>query len=368
MLHLLNTVLVFLLLQYSTGTFAEKRMVAALFAVHPMHVETVAWVADRKDLLAMFFLLSAMLAYVGHQKDRSRHLLLLTGGFFLLGLLSKPIVIVLPFLLILFDVWPLQRFAGPSRYRNERYGFVRIIKEKTGLLVLAAVSAAITLLAIQYWVPVASADLLPGKYEVLRAASAYGHYLYKLVWPADLTVQYPVFDMAAGGFRALVLLIVLFLVSVVAVLQRERFPLVFYRMVLVRDRAVSRLRDCPYRPVAGGGPVFLPCLHGTVCHPCVGGGSGEGKIRTGPMESHGCRECPAGPVRGHGPISRQLSGETTRPFIAICSRWTRTTSWRTTISEKFTSKRGGSTKPPVTGRSCSRSSPGTCGVCTIWAT
>jgi 4-amino-4-deoxy-L-arabinose transferase-like glycosyltransferase len=109
--HILNTLILFVVLQRMTGAMWKSGFVAALFALHPLHVESVAWIAERKDLLSAFFFLLTLLAYERYSRRESPWGYLLVVVLFGLGLLSKPMVVTLPFVMLLLDFWPLDRFA-----------------------------------------------------------------------------------------------------------------------------------------------------------------------------------------------------------------------------------------------------------------
>ncbi len=117
-LHALNAVLLFLLLSWCTGAVWKSAAVAALFAVHPLHVESVAWIADRKDALSTLFWLLTMLGYVWYVRSTSLARYMTMATSFSLGLMAKPMLVTLPFVLLLFDFWPLQR-SGMVRKRGE---------------------------------------------------------------------------------------------------------------------------------------------------------------------------------------------------------------------------------------------------------
>jgi hypothetical protein len=227
-LHCCNTLLVYLFLLTSSGARWKSCVVAALFAVHPLHVESVAWVADRKDLLACFFFLLSLLSYVHLKKGGRRIFRGFTVFFFVIGLMSKPSVIVLPVILLLLDVWPLGAAGRGERGITGKTAMAAAMKEKLGLFVLSIGSGIVTILALLHWDPKAFLRLVPGVTDVLRGAYAYGHYLLKTVWPADLTIRYPEF-VPTGEERALALasLVVLTLASILIYRTRDRFPWLF---------------------------------------------------------------------------------------------------------------------------------------------
>jgi Flp pilus assembly protein TadD len=198
-LHTANAVLLFLLLGGLTGTLWPSAVVAALFVVHPLHVESVAWAAERKDVLSTCFALGAALAYVGDVRRPGR------GGartaaplLFALALLAKPMPLTLPLLLLLLDWWPLGRWsptpggsastrAVPARWLPP----ARLWREKAPLLLLAGLSGIVT------WIAQSGAGATQGGAEIplpIRAANAalaYVGYLRKALWPHDLAAFYP---------------------------------------------------------------------------------------------------------------------------------------------------------------------------------
>jgi Flp pilus assembly protein TadD len=190
--HLLNTVLIFgLLLRATTARWASF-FVAAVFAVHPIHVESVAWIAERKDVLSMFFLLLTIAAYAWWTKHRTWQRYVLMSLAFVLGLLAKPMLVTLPCVLLLLDVWPLERVntdGGSLRKLLAPWG-PRLV-EKIPLFVLALVGAAGTMFVQLRMAAVADLAQLPLGHRVANAALSYATYLRKMAWPSDLSVFYP---------------------------------------------------------------------------------------------------------------------------------------------------------------------------------
>ena len=195
-IHALNAVLLCLVLTGMTGAMWRSAMVAALFAVHPVHVESVAWAAERKDVLSTFFWLLTMGLYAGYVRRPGGWRYLGVTLSFVLGLLSKPMLVTLPFVLLLLDFWPLGRLAsreppvaaaGPmSRERNPRP-----VLEKVPLLLLAAGSSLVTYLAQASKAAVPSLENLPLADRISNALISYVLYLAKTVWPTSLAVFYP---------------------------------------------------------------------------------------------------------------------------------------------------------------------------------
>ena len=181
-LHGVNAALVFWLLSAATGDRFRSGLVAALFCAHPMHVESVAWIAERKDLLSTLFGLGSLWAWVRQRKA-------LSLGAFALSLLAKPMLVTLPFVLLLLDFWPLRR----PRW---------LLLEKLPFFALSALSSAMTVLAQKEGGAVVTLDSLPPLLRVENALAAITAYLGKLVFPVGLSYFYPL-DVSGLGLRAL---------------------------------------------------------------------------------------------------------------------------------------------------------------------
>ncbi|MGA9643498.1 MAG: tetratricopeptide repeat protein [Terriglobales bacterium] len=205
LLHAINAAVLFLLLQSATGFTARSLMVAALFALHPVNVESVAWAAERKTVLSTFFFLLALLAYgwYARQPKVSRYALVFL--LFLLALMSKPQAIPFPFLLLLWDYWPLRRMAtssppplhnltaaAPQRPNASRFSFTFLVLEKQPLLLLAVASAVVTLIAqhaAHALRPFAAHRIMFIRIE--NALISYVRYVAISIWPSGLTLFYP---------------------------------------------------------------------------------------------------------------------------------------------------------------------------------
>jgi hypothetical protein len=179
--HALNTLLLFLLLAEATKDDRKSALVAALFAVHPLHVESVAWVAERKDLLAGTFFLWASIAHVRYAERGGAGDRLAVVLLFALGLMSKPTVVTLPFALLLLDHWPLRR----------RLPFRRLLLEKWPLFLLCAAGSAATLAAQNAGGALPPSGVYPFGARAANAFVAWATYLAKTAWPASLSVFYP---------------------------------------------------------------------------------------------------------------------------------------------------------------------------------
>ena len=232
--HAANTVLLFILLNYMTGAIWRSAFVAALFAWHPLHVESVAWASERKDVLSAFFWMVTLLCYARYAKGQGDSLsssssnthpssirnplsspfYLLALLFFACGLMSKPMVVTLPFVLFLLDFWPLNRF------HNSAFRIPRSALEKAPFLALSAASCIVTL-AVQkgaMW-----STSLPFSFRLANALMSYLRYLSKIFVPTDLALIYPyphswpLLGVIAAGT-------VLLLLSIVFLVQARRFP------------------------------------------------------------------------------------------------------------------------------------------------
>jgi Tfp pilus assembly protein PilF len=181
LLHILNALILFLVLSRMTGSVWKSGFVAALFAVHPLHVESVAWVAERKDVLSTFFWLITMYAYVLYAKRPSAARYVPVAVAYGLGLMCKPMLVSLPLVLLLLDYWPLDRAS---------LGW-RLVAEKAPLFVMSAASCVITSIAQRAGGAVADLTNVPFASRVANAAISYVAYIVKMVWPSDLAVFYP---------------------------------------------------------------------------------------------------------------------------------------------------------------------------------
>jgi tetratricopeptide (TPR) repeat protein len=212
--HALNVVLLFLLLAKATGFVGRSALVAGLFAVHPLNVESVAWVAERKTVLCTFFLLLALAAYGWYAKKPRVGRYLLVALFFALALMAKPMAITLPFMLLLVDFWPLRRFPRTS--------LSKLVLEKIPLLALSAASAAITLYAQRAGGAVGLIEALPLAMRVKNAIYSYLIYVEKTVWPSRLAVFYPHPEGSLALWRVIVAAAVLAAITALFWHFRER--------------------------------------------------------------------------------------------------------------------------------------------------
>lgn len=183
-LHLASVLLVFLFLRRATGAFWRSFFVAALFAIHPLRVESVAWVTERKDVLSGLFWMLALVSYQGYVRRGGVWRYLCVFLWFACGLASKPMVLTLPFALLLLDYWPFVRASDPAAVR-------KLLWEKAPLIALAILSAAITFYVQDKAGAVRSVEDIPVLARLLNVPVAYAAYILKTIWPLHLAVLYP---------------------------------------------------------------------------------------------------------------------------------------------------------------------------------
>ena len=220
--HTLNVVLLFLLLMYATRKTGRSFLVAALFAIHPFNVESVAWIAERKNVLSTFFFLLTIGAYGWYALKPGLKRYLAVAALFVLGLASKAMVVTLPCVLLLLDFWPLRRIQGLATDENTlpvpQMRFSRLVLEKLPLLALSAATSAVTMFAQRSGGAMRLA--LPISVRLENAIYAYAMYVWKAFWPAWLGLFYPHPGANLAMWR--LALAALFLCSVSAVVWWQR--------------------------------------------------------------------------------------------------------------------------------------------------
>lgn len=217
LLHAATAILLFLVLRQMTGAFWPSAWAAAVFAIHPLRAESVAWVAERKDVLSGLFFMLTLGAYA-HYARRPFSLVryLAVVLLFALGLMSKPMLVTLPFVLILLDAWPLRRIDAA---RADRKAAWRLVLEKIPLLALSAASCMVTLTAQNVAI-----HEFPLHVRIANALVSYVGYLGQLFWPVRLAVYYPYPDGSALAWEAAGAALLLLVISVVAVIWRRTHP------------------------------------------------------------------------------------------------------------------------------------------------
>jgi len=181
--HIANTLLLFTVLKQMTGKVGKSAFVAALFALHPLHTESVAWVSERKDVLSTFFWCLAIISYCHYVKIPCLSRYFLTLILFVCALMSKPMVVTLPFVLLLLDYWPLERLE----LKNLR----KLVVEKIPFFILTAVSSIVTFLVQRSAGAVRKIDVIPLISRIENAFISYVKYIGKMIWPENLAVFYP---------------------------------------------------------------------------------------------------------------------------------------------------------------------------------
>jgi len=235
--HVANALVLFAVLRRMTGALWRSAIVAALFALHPLHVESVAWLSERKDVLSTFFGLLSLWAYArytGESKVRSlksKVFYRLALVLFAFGLMTKPMVVTLPFVLLLLDYWPLRRVSSfklqvssSSILNPQRSGLSRLILEKLPFFALSAASGAITIIAHQRLGSIMEGAYgIPLDLRIKNAVVSYIRYIGSTLWPTDLAVCYP-HPGVWPGLDVIVSLVTLMTVTGIVIWQTRRRP------------------------------------------------------------------------------------------------------------------------------------------------
>ena len=221
LIHAANAVLLFLFLMYATRRLGPSLFVAALFALHPINVESVAWVAERKNVLCTFFFFATLIAYCWYARQPDWRRYLVFAGLFVLGLMSKPMVITLPFVLLLLDYWPLGRIRG-SHADATAAPLSKLVVEKLPLIALSAASAVITMQAQRAGGAMRSTAQFSLAVRLENAVMAYAMYLWKMIWPSHLSPIYPHPGDSLAGWQVGTSALVLLAVTAVALKFRAR--------------------------------------------------------------------------------------------------------------------------------------------------
>jgi protein O-mannosyl-transferase len=216
-LHIAATTAWLLLFLRMTGSLGRSAFVAGVFALHPLHVESVAWAAERKDVLSALFFVLTLHAWVGWAKRPSGARYALALAAFALGLLAKPMLVTLPFVLLLLDWWPLRRLE-PGRT------FLQLVTEKLPFFALAVGSCVATVIAQARGGAISSVGMLPLGARVANALVSYAQYLHQTVWPRDLAVLYPLPRQGVPAGYVLAALGVLAAISLLAFVGRRNRP------------------------------------------------------------------------------------------------------------------------------------------------
>jgi tetratricopeptide (TPR) repeat protein len=219
-LHTISVLLLFLVLKQMTGAFWQSALVAGVFAIHPLHVESVAWIAERKDVLSAVFFMLTLAAYARYARAPSPARYLLVALLFVFGLMSKPMLVTLPFVLLLLDYWPLGRMGDQKSEVGSR--LPRLITEKIPLFALSAFSCIATLFA-QRQGP-SAIDQLPFLWRLNNTFVSYVTYIWQMLWPARLAVFYPHPNDRLPLIRITAAIALLIGISLVAIYLRRTKP------------------------------------------------------------------------------------------------------------------------------------------------
>lgn len=216
LLHTGSTFILFFTLKRMGISKWSSAFVAALFSIHPLHVESVAWISERRDVLMGFFWMLTMWAYAGYAEKKGHQRYLLVIIFFTLGLISKPAAVTLPFALLLLDFWPLERFKKQS--------WPSLVWEKAPLIFFSLACSLITLTAHSQ--NSSLGYLIPGPRNFLPCLAnslfSYVAYIWKTIWPFSLSVFYPVREIAFSW--VLLSLLLLFLITALVIWERKKRP------------------------------------------------------------------------------------------------------------------------------------------------
>ena len=218
--HTIAVVLLFLALQQMSGALWKSAFVAAVFAIHPLHVESVAWVAERKDVLSGVLFMLTLLVYVHYVRAPSTWRYLIVAFVFALGLMSKPMLVTLPFVLLLLDYWPLGRITDQRSHTGHQ--LLSLLVEKIPLIALSAVSSVVTFVAQR--AAIGWTEQLPILPRVNNALVSYVIYVRQMFWPSNLAVFYPHPENRLSPWEISLALAILIAITMVAVILRKKAP------------------------------------------------------------------------------------------------------------------------------------------------
>ena len=227
--HIINTLLCFLLFFRMTNSLWPSAFIAMLFGIHPLHVESVAQVAERKDLLSTFFLFVTVWSYSVYVERPRLITYLITLFLYALGLMSKPMLVTLPFVFFLLDYWPLNRYNASSKVKfspykkGRRHFYTFLIMEKMPFIMFSFFSCIITFFAQREGGAVGSIRSYPIDIRIANALSSYVRYLEKMVWPVDLSFFYP-YLLQTDLWKTWIYGLVLLFVTLIIFQKRKTMP------------------------------------------------------------------------------------------------------------------------------------------------
>ena len=237
LLHSVAAILVFLALNRATGALWRSAFVSGVFAIHPVHVESVAWVSERKDVLSGVFFMLTLLGYVAYSRKRSFGRYLVISILFALGLMSKPMLVTLPFVLLLLDYWPLNRSpVSPNRTGRQKHvrdstsqprPMAKLFLEKVPLIILSIATCVVALVTQSETKSVAGMNLLSLPSRIGNASVAYAIYVWQMIWPRNLAVFYPLLGCKLPAWEIALSIAFLAIISFGALLLRKRCPYLF---------------------------------------------------------------------------------------------------------------------------------------------
>jgi protein O-mannosyl-transferase len=231
--HIANTLLLFGFLRYVTQRLWPSAFVAAMFALHPLHVESVAWVTERKDMLSTFFLFAMMWTYAVYARKGGWWRYVATVGLFAMGLMCKPMLVTVPVVLLILDYWPLKRLTLDG-WRPVAVGksLKVLILEKVPFAALAGIVAVITIAGQRKVSTMASLSEIGIVSRLCNAVLSYAIYIRDMVWPANLAVLYP-YSRPSRGYALLALVFLVAITVIVAMAKRRRYLLAGWLWYLV---------------------------------------------------------------------------------------------------------------------------------------
>ncbi|PYJ43124.1 MAG: hypothetical protein DME80_09770, partial [Verrucomicrobia bacterium] len=233
LLHTIAVLLLFFVLRQMTSAVWKSAIVATLFAIHPLHVESVAWVSERKDVLSAVFFLLMLSAYVRYTRTHSITHYLVVVVLFAAGLMSKPMLVTAPFILLLVDYWPLQRFEKRSSVEddkslspgNEKRTITSLLLEKIPLLVLSAAACGITFVLQKR--ATGAIPPLPILWRVQNALVSHIIYIWKTAWPTRLAIFYPHPNNTLTIWQSAGAMTLLLTITLAAIVLRKQRPYLF---------------------------------------------------------------------------------------------------------------------------------------------
>jgi len=274
LIHIANSLLLFLVFKRLTGAVWRSALVAAIFALHPFNVDSVAWIAERKNVLSTLFWLLTMWAYAGYAHRGGAGRYLLTLLLYALGLLSKPMLVTLPFVMLLLDYWPLGRFrferadgdrdaddSEPRISRNRGIAVFRLVCEKIPFFVLSVVSVLSFWWAVERPGTAVSKAVVPIKLRLANALVSYVSYIGKMLWPRKFAVYYPYPDaVPMWQVTGALLLVVCVSVLVILALKRRPYPAVGWLWYLGTLVPVIGLYQAGLWPATADRWAYVPLI------------------------------------------------------------------------------------------------------------